>query len=77
MVFGCYALAKIGMGLISFKDCSEDAALLDEVSACRVLMEVQSWCFDCEASIPQVWQRPTMHQQDATLQSVEQSIAVS
>lgn len=35
MVFGCYALAKIGMGLISFKDCSEDAALLDKVSECR------------------------------------------
>lgn len=33
MVFGCYALAKIGMGLISFKDCSEDAALLDQVRA--------------------------------------------
>lgn len=32
IVFGCYALAKIGLGLIAFKDCSEDAALLDEVS---------------------------------------------
>ncbi|CBN73951.1 conserved unknown protein [Ectocarpus siliculosus] len=30
IVFGCYALAKIGLGLIAFKDCSEDAALLDE-----------------------------------------------
>lgn len=35
MVFGCFALAKIGVGLISFKDCSEDAALLDKVRACR------------------------------------------
>ena len=32
MVFGCYALAKIGLGLIAFKDCSEDAMLLDQVS---------------------------------------------
>lgn len=31
IVFGCYALAKIGLGLIAFKDCSEDAALLDQV----------------------------------------------
>ncbi|CAM9447113.1 unnamed protein product [Pylaiella littoralis] len=30
MAFGCYALAKIGLGLIAFKDCSEDAALLDK-----------------------------------------------
>eukprot|EP00904_Undaria_pinnatifida_P002859 jgi/Undpi1/12574/HiC_scaffold_6.g02243.m1 len=30
MVFGCYALAKIGLGLIAFKDCSEDAMLLDQ-----------------------------------------------
>lgn len=30
ILFGCYALAKIGMGLMSFKDCSEDAGLLDE-----------------------------------------------
>jgi len=36
IVFGCYALAKIGLGLIAFKDCSEDAALLDQVSTCGV-----------------------------------------
>lgn len=36
IVFGCYALAKIGLGLIAFKDCSEDAALLDQVSMCAV-----------------------------------------
>lgn len=42
MVFGCYALAKIGVGLISFKDCSADAALLDKVSAPVVRTEVQS-----------------------------------
>lgn len=34
IVFGCYALAKIGLGLIAFKDCSADAALLDKVSMC-------------------------------------------
>lgn len=53
IVFGCYALAKIGLGLIAFKDCSEDAALLDEVSTYLVdsldasTTPMSSMCFLC------------------------------
>ena len=32
MVFGCYSLASIGTGLITFKDCPEEADSLAEVA---------------------------------------------
>lgn len=36
IVFGCYALAKIGLGLLAFKDCSVEAVALDKVSRRRL-----------------------------------------
>ena len=32
MVFGCYSLASIGTGLITFKDCPEEADSLAEAA---------------------------------------------
>ncbi|CAM9352027.1 unnamed protein product [Hapterophycus canaliculatus] len=46
IVFGCYALGKIGLGLIAFKDCSADAALLDEdIQAARKDLAKQGFKF--------------------------------